>query len=81
MPKIASYDDWQPAAERSRSRKAISDPFDYIVPGEARVLKVAIVKPLHGDPVLVYNYSPGIKVRNAKITSRDVDKIRKWKSF
>ena len=75
------YADWEDAAKKGRSMKALSDPFDYIVPGENRVLKVAIVKPLHGDPYLVYNSAIGIRVRNVKVTARQVDAVRRWTGF
>lgn len=78
--KTAVYPDWQPAAEASRERKAISAQSITIrIPrGTFRVL---LVKPRYGDPWAVYATAPGVKVHDWKPTNLLIDRTRRWKAW
>lgn len=75
------YPDWQAAAESCKQRKAISESFFMRLDG-GRLLRVCIVKPIHGDPKYVYASCPGIPVRGlGRPTASDCDRIRRWKPW
>lgn len=75
------YPDWEAAAKASKSRKAISAGFTQRIPNDGRYLKCAIIKPLHGDPYVVYYHSPGLKVVGLKASAKDVDQVKTWYAF
>jgi len=82
MP-IPTYPDWQEPATKSKQKRAVSASFDMVLYSKTRrkaeVRRVEIVKPLHGDPYLIYAGS-GIKVEE-KVYARDVDKVKIWKAY
>ena len=80
---IKKFPDWEAPAKLSKTQRAISEPFDYTYYSKTfrkvTVYKVEIVKPLYGDPYMVYRGS-GIKVP-VKVTARMVDSVRAWKVY
>lgn len=70
-----TYDNWEDACKHSKWNRAVGE--GYITYKNARV-HVEIIKPLYEDPYIVY-YHTGIKIRKA--TTRETDRIRKWKSW
>lgn len=78
------YPDWQEPAEKCKQRKAVSKPFDMLLFSKARrkteVRKVEIIKPLHGDPYLIYA-GTGIKVEGEKVSAAVCDRVRWWKEY
>lgn len=82
--RIPEYSDWETAARKSRSRKAISSrPLRVTLTALKYQVNVMIVKPIGGDPYGVYASAVGIKIPfpNYRPTSREVDSIRWWKAF
>lgn len=74
------YDDWSTAARASLFGKAVSDRIRRELDG-GRVLELEIIKPLHGEPYVVYASAPGIRCHTYKLTPRDIDTMRKWHAW
>ena len=72
------YDHWSTAARVSKDGDAVSDLITRRLDG-GRVLDLEIVKPLYGEPYAVYHSSPGIRCHVYKVSSQDVDGMRRWK--
>ena len=87
MP-IKKYDDWQPAADASKQRKAVSRilsiPLYSKENDKPMMYDVEIIKPLHGDPWMIYK-STGIKVMDGakprKVTAKECDAAGPWKAY
>lgn len=81
--RIKKYPDWQEAAENSKQRKAVSEPFKRLAHSKELnktvVYNLEIVKPISGDPYFIYAKT-GIRF-NDKCTARDCDAVRWWKSY
>jgi hypothetical protein len=77
------YPDWQEPAEKCKMRRAISRPMDILIYSKTRkmteIRRVQIIKPLHGDPWMVYA-NTGIKIPQ-KVTAKTCDSIRHWKEY
>jgi hypothetical protein len=76
------YSNWEQAARSSRMERAVTKPFNEIIYSKTRrqreVYAVEIVKPLHGDPYMIYSGS-GIKVDGRKVTAAECDRQKIWK--
>lgn len=87
MP-LKKYEDWQPAAEASKQRKAVSRrlsvPLYSKTHEKPMMYDVEIVKPLHGDPWMIYAKT-GLKVmdgaRPRKVTAQECDSAGPWKAY
>lgn len=77
------YQDWQKPAEKSKMRRAISRDMEYPVYSKTRkkteMRRVQIIKPLHGDPVMVYA-NTGIQVPQ-KVSAALCDQVKHWKEY
>lgn len=73
------YPDWEAAAKASKWRKAVSTPVTITIP--RGTFRMEMVKPLHGDPYAVYATAPGIRVHDYKPSTREIDRIRRWKPW
>lgn len=82
--RVPWFDDWQEPAEQSHQRKAVSEPFEEVAYSkELRkpvIRRLEIVKPLHGDPYLIYAKT-GIKYAERKCTMKDMNKVKRWKKY
>ena len=76
------YKNWEEAANKSRMRMAVSEAFWEPVYSKARkkveMVKVEIIKPMFGDPYVVYA-GTSFKIRNA--SAKECDGKLKWKSY
>ena len=66
---------WEEAAKKSKWEKAIGKSW---IVHRNKLIKVEVIKPLHHDGYIVY-YHTGIIIRKA--TTREVDRIKKWKPW
>lgn len=80
--KVEVFDSWEEAARKSKMKMAVSEPFFEPVYSKTRkkteMVRVEIIKPLFGDPFVVYATTM-FKVRKA--AAKECDGVKKWKSY
>lgn len=73
------YQDWEEAAKKSKSMRAVSDVMMILGEGGGPPIGAELIKPLHGDGYWTYAGANGVVIRKAR--TEDVDAVKRWKSW
>ena len=77
---MKEYQAWEDAARASYFKSAVSEARDAVLDGGKKV-RIEIVKPLHGQEYATYAGAPGIRVHGLRLSTRDVDSVRRWRPW